>query len=260
MNRSSIRLPFAVVILCSSAASLAAEGVLLTKPLEPFSREKTLLRHMQKHYNRQYDEKYPLVDKLDPKGWSFVDLKPYCNLNLFSPAGRTCPVRFHYMPLGRQTFYGVPFDIIAPDTNADRTVIALPSKRLLPNDLPRMAEVAVGGKAAVLYFLTASYYTLPEGEQYFQLNYQDGTSHRWPIVGTKDMGDWYHDHTRLYTEDTHYVLIPRSANTKTAFRNMHIIQRRNPHPQKQIKSITFATDPEAPMAILVVAVTAHSGG
>jgi len=234
-----------------------ADGVLMTKPLEPLSKEETLLRHMEKHFNRQNEEKYPLVEKLDPKGWFFVDLKPYCNLNLFSAAGRTCPVSFHHMPLGKQTFYGVPFDIVPPEKNRDKTVVALPSKRLLPNDLPPSVEVVVGRKASVLYFLTASYYTLPEGEQSFQLNYDDGSTHQWPIVGTKDLGDWYHDHTRVYNENTHYVLIRRSAETKTAFRNMHIVQRENPHPGKAIKSITFKTDPKAPMAILVVAVTGH---
>jgi len=244
-----------------AASGLAhAQSVLVTKPLEPLSREKTLLQHMQKHYNRQYEEKYALAEKLDPKGWFCVDLKRSCNMNLFSRGGRTCPVKFPYMPLGRQTYYGVPFQIISPAENVNRTALALPSKRLLPNDLPASADVAVGQKAAVLYFLVASYYTLPEGEQFIRLNYEDDSSHKWPLVARKDLGDWYHDHTRVHNENTRYVLVPRTPNTKTLFRNMHIIQRENPHPAKAVKSITFKTDPNAPMAILVVATTGHPGG
>lgn len=260
MGTHAIRLLLSCILTLAASGRAQAQSVLMTKPLEPLSKEKTLLQHMQKHYSRQYDEKYPLADKLDPKGWFFVDLRPSCNINLFSPGGRTCPVQFPYMPLGRQTYYGVPFQIIAPAENANKTALALPSKRLLPNDLPATADVPVGQKAAVLYFLVASYYTIPEGEQFIRLNYEDGSSHKWPLVGTKDLGDWYHDHTRVYNEDTHYVLVPRSPDSKTAFRNMHIIQRKNPHPAKAIKSITFKTDPDAPMAILVVAITGHPGG
>ena len=257
MKNGLVKLLLVPACVSWSLSSAAAQSVLTTKPLEPLSREETLLRHMEKHYNRQNEEKYPLAEKLDPEDWFFVDLKPYCNLNLFSTAGRTCPVRFPHMRMGKQTFYGVPFDIIAPEKNQNRTVVALPSKRLLPNELPPSVEVAVGRKASVLYFLTASYYTLPEGEQYFLLKYEDGSMHKWPMVGKTDLGDWYHDHTRVYNENTHYVLVPRTPETKTAFRNMHIVQRENPHPGKAIKSITFKTDPQAPMAILVVAVTGN---
>ena len=98
-------------------------------------------------------------------------------MNLFSSAGKTCAVTFPYMPLGRPVFYGVPFDVISPDENDNKTALALPSKRLLPAELPASVDVAVGRSAAVLYFLIASYYTTEEGQQFFRLNYEDGSAH-----------------------------------------------------------------------------------
>ena len=70
-----------------------------TKPLEPLSREETVLKHMQKHFNRQIEETFAPVEQFSPEGWFFVDLKSYCNMNLFSAAGRTCPVRFPFIDL-----------------------------------------------------------------------------------------------------------------------------------------------------------------
>jgi hypothetical protein len=251
-------------VLTAVAAGLAvcvahAQPLVPTRPLQPMSRQETVLVHMQKQYNRQDEETYPLAATLDPEGWFCVDLKPYCNINLFSADGKTCPVRFDRMTLGRRVFYGVPFEVIGPDANENRTALALPSTRLLPNELPASVDVAVGRKAAVLYFLVASYYTVKEGEQFVQLNYEDGSLLRWRIVATVDTGDWYHAHTRVYNETTRYVLIPRSETDKTLFRNMHVIERRNEHPGKTIRSITCKTDPAAPMAILLVAVTGHAG-
>jgi hypothetical protein len=200
-----------------------------------------------------------MAQTADPGGWFQVDIKPVCNMNLYSEAGVTAPVRFHAMETGRKEFYGVPVDIIAPADNDNKTALALPSQRYLTEKLPDTAEVPIGKKARVLYFLYATYYTLPGGTQYFRVNYADGDTHLIPFVGTKQSGDWYHASTRLYTDQVHYVVIPSSKGSKLHFYNMHLMQWENPKPDKEIKSVTFKSDRKAEMAIFLAAITGHSG-
>jgi len=261
-RRTVIVLLAGVAAACGGAAALAASvgyEFLSTSPLEEKSQEQVILEGARKALNRQYEETFSLAEGLDEKKWFHVDLTKAANVNLFGSEGQTTPVRYPYMQLGRQVFYGVPFAIIDPAKNDNRTAIALPSKRLLPRELPAKATVQVGRKAAVLYFLHATYYTTNEGKQSFTITYADGSAETIDFVGTVHSGDWYHQHTRIYTENVHYVLVPAAKGSKTFHRNMHILQWRNPHPDKEIASITFASDPDAPMAILVVAVTGHAG-
>lgn len=262
MLRENLAITLAGLSVCVFATATHAQQVNIfdVPPLQKTEKEEVLVKGSAGYRNRQYREKFPLAEKLGAAGWFSVNLKPHCNMNLFSDEGRTCPVKFHQMKLGRQEFYGVPFEIIAPSANANRTAIALPSTMLLKAELPASVEVPIGKVAAVLYFLSATYYTTPQGEQFFRINYEDGTGHKIPFVGTKHTGDWFHQNTAIYTEDVHYVLVPSSKGSETHFRNMHILQWKNPSPAKKIKSVTFKSDPEAQMAILVVAVTGHPGG
>ncbi|HOL67121.1 MAG TPA: hypothetical protein PKX93_06665, partial [bacterium] len=161
--------------------------------------------------------------------------------------------------VGKQVFYGVPFEIIPPESNDNRTAIALASTYLLTNTLPDSVEVPVGRKSVVFYFLHTTYYTDPSGQQYYRINYEDGTSQEIKIIGRVHCGDWYHADTRIYTEDVHYVLVPAAKDSKTFHRNMHILQWKNPFPEKVVKSIIFHSDRKAPMGIFIVAVTGHAG-
>ncbi|MCM8757401.1 MAG: hypothetical protein NC911_00945 [Candidatus Omnitrophica bacterium] len=229
------------------------------RPLEKEKQEEVIIKGTEKFVNRQYEEKFPLAAKLPETGWFSVDLKPYCNVNIFSDAGQTTPVKYPFMNLGKQVFYGVPFEIIFPEANENRTAIALASTYLLTNTLPDTIEVPVGRKSVVFYFLHTTYYTDPSGEQFYRINYDDGTSHTIKIIGRVHSGDWYHADTRIYTEDVHYVLVPAAKDSKTFHRNMHILQWKNPFPEKIVKSITFHSDRKAPMGIFIVAVTGHGG-
>ncbi len=228
-------------------------------PLMPSTSEAFVEKDADEAYTRQDRLKFSLAEKASSKDWFQVDLKPSCNMNLFSKDGLTAPVQFHYFKTGARTFYGVPMNIIAPGDNENKTAIALPSQRYLTKQLPEQATVPVGRKAAALFFLYATYYTLPGGEQYFMINYADGSTHKINFIGTKDSGDWYHANTRIYTDNVRYVLSPVSAGAKRNFYNLHLMQWENPNPDKEIKSVTFKSDASAEMAIFVAAVSGYSG-
>jgi len=257
MNRPVGILLFAVCVVLFSLHSVFGQCVIDSVPLKKISLLEAKTRLARKYVNRQNEEKFPLAAKLGEKGWFSVNLRPYCNINLFSKEGRTCPPQFHQMKLGRQHFYGVPFDIISPQDNDNKTALGLPSTRFLTRELPASATVPVGKKAGVLYFLHTTYFTSRGGKQYYIINYDDGTQARIRFVGTVHSGDWYHQSTRVYTDDVHYVLVPSSKGATLHHRNMHIFQWKNPSPEKGIKSITFQSDPKAEMAIFVVGVTGH---
>jgi hypothetical protein len=251
-------IPCLAVLVVWPFPSVGLAGEILdTPPLEAKTMTEVLAEHSRKFINRQNEEVFSLAKGLDPGKWFHVDLKTHCNVNMWSSAGQTIPPQFHQMETGRRTFYGVPFQIIAPGENADKTAVALPSTRLLTNSLPDTVEVPVGRKAAVLYFLHATYYTTTEGKQFYTVTYEDGSENRTRFVGTKHSGDWYHQNTRIYTEDVRYVLVPTTRSSTLHHRNLHIFQWKNPAPDKAIKSVTFQSDRKAEMAIIVVAVTGH---
>ena len=54
------------------------------------------------------------------------------------------------------------------------------------------------------------------------------------------------------------MLVPSSADSKTQHRNMHVLQMKNPHPDREIRSITLKSDPRAEMAIYVFAITGYA--
>ena len=244
-----------------SASLVGPEGgqILVERTVEAIN-ELWMKPDVLRAFRRQSEETFSLAGHADRAGWFQVDLKPHCNMNLYSDAGVTAPVKFHAMALGRREFYGVPLDIITPAENDNKTALALPSRRYLADKLPEEVEIPIGREAKVLYFLYATYYTLPKGEQCFRINYALGDAHVIPFVGTKQSGDWYHVHKRVYSDNVRHVLIPqRGPWHNRSFYCMHLMQWENPEPDREIESVTLKSDRKAEMAIFVAAITGHSG-
>jgi len=104
-----------------------------------------------------------------PDSAFFVDLRPYCNMGFvdevaddrkggFADEGPTSDMRV--IPLGRQTFAGVPFEIIDPAKNQGKSCIVLGGnvKKYFPE---RIEEIKIGCKASYLYFLVSPTYCAP---------------------------------------------------------------------------------------------------
>lgn len=258
MNNINLTLCLGAALVASACSDLWAIEILNPLPLEERSLEETKIASGHKALNRQYEEVFSLAEGRDEAGWFTIDLRALCNVNLSSTEGRTCPVQLPYMPLGQQVYYGVPFELIAPEDNENRTALALPSTRLLTTDIPASVQVPVRRNSDALFFLYTTYYTDPEGEQSFTITYTDGSAEKIPFVGGVQAGDWYHPFTRVYSENVHYVLVPAEKGSKTFHRNLHSLQWENPYPEKEIASITLTSDPTAPMAILVLAITGYA--
>lgn len=251
--KKTVFISFLIALTGGAWASNIADSV----SLAPLSREETLAKGASEFLNRQEKEFFPLAKNAKEKNWFFVDIKPECNINIFSDKGKTCPVKFLYMKTGKRKFYGVPFDIISPDGNSPKTAVALPSVQLMSKEnLPLSYTVKVGRKAKALYILHSAYYA-SEGKQNYVVNYDDGSSKTIKIENGKNISDWYHQKNRLYSENVKYVLVPAEEGSKTKFRNLHILQWMNPEPAKTIKSITFNADKKSLMGMFIIAVTGY---
>ena len=247
-------------------------------PLHKKSMDEAVADALANVFKLQDKETYPLAEKAGIKDWFFVDIRPKCNMNIFSPKskGSRCPVFIEHMPFGRQSYYGVPFDIVDPEKNRNETVIALASKRLRTNDYPDKMTVPVKHKADVLYLLMAAYYALREGDQSFTFTYKDGSTRRVKlrgsasniftqkeknaeIEGARNIGDWHKARNIVQNFNTRYVLIPKIKGSKSSFHALHVIQWINPDPVKEISTVTFRSDRSAPMAPFIISITGVCG-
>jgi hypothetical protein len=153
--KKTIIISFLIALTGAVYASNIADSV----SLAPMSREDTLAKGASEFLNRQDKEVFPLAKDAKEKNWFCVNIKPECNINIFSKKGKTCPVTFLYAQTGKRKFYGVPFELIPPEGDSPKTAIALPSIQLMSEDkLPLSYTVKIGKKAKALYVLHTAYY------------------------------------------------------------------------------------------------------
>lgn len=98
------------------------------------------------------------------------------------------------MPVGKQRFSGVPFEIIDPAKNNNRSCIIL--KGQAKPYFPEKAEgVAAGKKVKYIYVLNAAAYcgieTIGQVSYVLKLNYADGTSGQIEARVGKAIKDWF---------------------------------------------------------------------
>jgi len=203
----------------------------------------------------------------DPESCFFVDLRPYCNQSFVDddpvvdnqkggwvddgPDGD-----MRVMPLGRQTFLGIPFDIIDPAKNDGRSCIILQGrhKTWFPE---RVGDIKVGRKAACMYFLISPTWTPGKvGTDIGRLvfHYEAGgagaaTGVSINLVVGQNIVDWTSLSNRL----------PEAA---IAFTRKHpgriepvgalVIPWENPIPEERIESISFISSGKAVPALIAI--------
>lgn len=137
---------------------------------------------------------------------------------------------------GVRTLLGIPFDLIDAATNDGKAVLTLAgSKRSAGTP---SAEIAVGAKAASLYFLHTSAWTEAKATMAtYTVRYEDGGTVEIPIRAGEEIADWWlMGHKPL--------LGPASARvalqvTNARFDNLCLFAYgwANPHPEKTIGSV-----------------------
>ncbi len=140
---------------------------------------------------------------------------------------------FANMPLGKITAAGVPFEIIDPAGNGERSVLILRGKER--SRFPEKAEgIPVGLRAKRLYFLHTSGWTPKTGTTVltYRLNYADGTKLEIPVRSGHEIGGWWG--SPILTDAKIAV---EAANAVRPLVNLQCFRWDNPHPEKEIKSL-----------------------
>ena len=132
------------------------------------------------------------------------------------------------MPVGRQEFQGVPFEVIDPATNSRRGCVGLSWVK----GYAISARLAVGKKAASLYLLhTASRPQLTCGAM--RLRYADGDT-AIIYVDENTVGNWWEP-----TDRPRARVAWHGPNQQFGSVGVYVAGYENPHPEKVIEAIEF---------------------
>lgn len=147
---------------------------------------------------------------------------------------------FANMPLGRQTFAGVPFEVIDPASNDGKGVMVLCGKE---RDYfsKSFRGIPVGRKAARIYFLhTMGWGSNGEKALTYLIHYSDGTTQEIPVIGERDISGWWGaravPNAKIGVE---------SSNAEKDQINMQCFRWTNPHPGKEIRSLDIISAQES---------------
>ncbi len=157
----------------------------------------------------------------------------------------------HEIPLGRQTWRGVPFEIADPAANAGRACVAL--RGGARKDLPASAEFAVAQGCDALYFLHGAAWA-KQGEPVarYQVDLADGTTVTVPVRAGREVSDWW---SPADTAESAAGWVGKNAAHEPV--GLGIFAWRNPKPDVAVRRVRVEAAGEAQM--LLAAVTAGDG-
>ncbi len=180
----------------------------------------------------------------------FVNLRPFVNMAFkdetsgdlkggWTDQGKN---DMRYFPTGRRRFQGVPFDVIVPEENENRTCINI---RLAEEVKPELYErlvnegIPVGEKVSRLFLLHACAWTPYDTRPvtYYTLVYDDGTEYEFSMNSTEHFRDWWVP-AKPASADGHVAWIGRLAyEIGTPQVAMFLTAVSNPHPEKVLRAI-----------------------
>ena len=156
---------------------------------------------------------------------------------------------FSHMPLGKQVFAGVPFEIIDPAQNGGKSVIVMAGteRSYFPE---KTAPVLVGRKAKYINFLhTMGWNDKNKAVAVYRINYSDGTFTDIELFSGKEIGSWW-GAPKL----SRAKIAVESYNTQKDLINMQCFRWKNPVPDKTVESIVIRSTGTA-ASIAVAAIT-----
>ena len=173
---------------------------------------------------------------------------------------------FRDLPLGKQKFAGVPYDVYEFATSPVPTVVMLAGKGV-PGALPKqVAGIPVGRKADALFFLHAARIDRPMSDQErkqkkrfelfrYVVHYADGSQADVPVFSQIGVDHYYQDSPRALPGAQIAWTKPYAATGPAAV--AYAMQWNNPQPEKEIATIDVAYGPDPSRGVpAVLAITA----
>jgi hypothetical protein len=159
------------------------------------------------------------------------------------------------LPAGEQTLGGVKFHI-------GEGVLQLGSSTIA--DKPEKVEgIPVGRRVAKLYILHATGYSPEEEEKRigaYTVHYQDGTTATIPVVYGQDVMDWWKYPGAADPTRAKVAWEGKNEPAKNEFDatiRLYLTTWENPHPEKAVATIDYASTMDTPCAPFCVAITAE---
>lgn len=200
-------------------------------------------------FEKPYKEEFSFLSNFKEKHFEIVDIRNYCNGNFSKWVGTH---NLKYIETGEKKYYGVPFKILSEEESQNTCIMT--KSELLDGHLN--FNIPVNKKVYAVYFLIANYYASPEekGERRFIFKYEDGTMENLELIYGINMFDWF-PQERSETDDLKYVLVRTSPNFSPPYRNLYVLQWKNPYPEKPIKDIEFYSDGKGMRATIIIGIT-----
>ncbi|HEY3329360.1 MAG TPA: LamG-like jellyroll fold domain-containing protein [Capsulimonadaceae bacterium] len=196
----------------------------------------------------------------NPRGLFAVDLRRYANMGFYDAAagdrkgGWSDEGPFNSlatMPVGKQSYFGVPFDIVDPATNHETAVITLRGKGATPSFPQWVTGIAVNHKARVLYFLQSCSWDAPGEIGRYLIRYADGNTATAMISIPRNCANWWvgaqpNEDSRLVP-----VRVTSTADGKPAWRYLRVWEWQNIKRDVAISSIDFVSSDTGATPILI---------
>lgn len=155
------------------------------------------------------------------------------------------------VPFGMQNFLNVPCDVIRWDMNDERTCIVMDSRSTKPGfGAKEIHGIEVHETVKAFYFFHTSAWT-EQGETVmsYLLHRKSGKTTEIPIVGGKQISDWFFADKRVAPE-------VRFAWKNSSGRGFHCYRWENPEPSDEVVSISIRSHSGKTVPI-VIAITAE---
>jgi outer membrane protein assembly factor BamB len=211
------------------------------------------LKEIRERRGREMAKKFSgRLREIQSGRFSTVDLRAYCSRPLVQKGtGGRRPNDLRVLPVGRQTFRGVTFDIVDQARNGGSSQIRLLSSRH-QKDLPREVKgIGLGGrKAARLYF----FHTMEWGDESprgakvgeYVVRYEKRQAPvTVPIVNGANIRDWWGP------EGLPGAHVGWFGHNGLSWVGVYICVWQNPHPDEAIASVDFVTHDLGPGLSLI---------
>ena len=180
-----------------------------------------------------------------------VDLRPHCNAALGDPAVTGTPNDLRQLPVGKQTFRGVTFDIIDQKRNNGNSYLRLLSTKHAGSFPRQITGIKAGGKkASKLFFLHAmewgDEHPSPAKAGEYRIHYQGQAAPAVvPIENGKTVIDWW---AAKMPSDAPVAWFADNGNALVC---VYVYPWTNPHPDWPIETIDFVSDDVGPVLSLI---------
>ncbi|MGI5923749.1 MAG: glycoside hydrolase family 2 protein [Lentisphaeria bacterium] len=140
---------------------------------------------------------------------------------------------FRMMPLGNKVLAGVPFTILDPATNDDKSCIVLAGTER--PDFPLAAKgIALGGCFSRLFFLHTAAWGAADKVGCYRMHYADGSTAELPLRGNHNIGDWW-DNAPL----TDAITGLSEKNPLGQRVSLYVTEWENPRPAEPLVALDF---------------------